>query len=70
MRSAVLSILFSALLPAIVCAQSDEDLRNAGGNPAEILTYGMSYSQRRFSPLTQINRQTVKQLVCRLASTA
>jgi glucose dehydrogenase len=32
MRSAVLSILFSALLPAIVCAQSDEDLRNAGGN--------------------------------------
>ena len=63
MRSAVLSILFSALLPAIVCAQSDEDLRNAGGNPAEILTYGMSYSQRRFSPLTQINRQTVKQLV-------
>jgi alcohol dehydrogenase (cytochrome c) len=27
------------------------------------LTYGMGYSQHRFSPLTQINRQTVKRLV-------
>jgi len=28
-----------------------------------VLTYGMGYSQHRFSPLTQSNRQTVKRLV-------
>jgi len=44
-------------------AQSDQDLKNAGKNPAEILTYGMSYGQQRFSPLKQINRQTIKRLV-------
>jgi alcohol dehydrogenase (cytochrome c) len=47
-------------LPVVALAQSDEDLRNAGKNQSEILAYGMSYSQQRFSPLNQINRQTVK----------
>ena len=28
-----------------------------------MLTYGMSYSQQRFSPLSQINRDTVRRLV-------
>jgi alcohol dehydrogenase (cytochrome c) len=63
MRSIVFAMLVSASLPAAAFAQSDEDLRNAGKNPAEILTYGMSYSQQRFSPLNQINRQTIKRLV-------
>ena len=44
-------------------AQSDADLRNAAKTTDRILTYGMSYSQQRFSPLAQIDRQTVKRLV-------
>ncbi len=62
MRSIILATL-STTLSIGALAQTDEDLRNAGKNQAEILTYGMSYSQQRFSPLNHINRQTVKRLV-------
>ncbi len=44
-------------------AQSAADLGNAANTPDRVLTYGMSYSQQRFSPLKQIDRQTVKRLV-------
>src|SRR4051794_24720704 len=50
-------------LTGLAAAQTDEALRNAGKDPSSILTYGMSYSQQRFSPLTQINRDTIKRLV-------
>ena len=63
MRSIILAMLLSALLPVTTLAQSDDDLKSAGKNRSEILTYGMSYSQQRFSPLTQINRESVKRLV-------
>ena len=63
MRSIMLAAVLSMALPVAVLAQSDEDLRTAGKNQSEILTYGMSYGQQRFSPLNQINRQTVKRLV-------
>ena len=63
MRSIILAMALSMALPVAALAQSDEDLRNADKNQSEILTYGMSYSQQRFSPLNQINRQTVKRLV-------
>jgi len=50
--------------PAVV---SDEmiaapDLLNAANNNSEWLTYGRTYSEERFSPLTQINRESVDQL--------
>ena len=50
--------------PAMV---SDEmiaapDLLNAANNNSEWLTYGRTYSEERFSPLTQINRESVDQL--------
>ncbi len=35
------------------------DLLSAAGNNAEWLTYGRTYAEDRFSPLTQINRETV-----------
>lgn len=44
-------------------AQTDSDLKNAAKTPDRILTYGMSYSEQRFSPLTQINPQTINRLV-------
>src|SRR5215510_6147607 len=55
--------LLTTSLPALAFAQSAADLKNAANTPDKVLTYGMSYSQQRFSTLTQINRQTVKRLV-------
>ena len=39
------------------------DLVNDGKNTDDVLTYGMGYSQNRYSPLTQINKSNVKRLV-------
>src|SRR6266581_1491042 len=62
-RSIVFASLLTMTLPALGFAQSAADLRNAAKTPDRILTYGMSYSQQRFSTLKQIDRQTVKRLV-------
>ena len=62
-RIAVFASLLAIACPALSLAQSDSDLRNAAKTPDRILTYGMSYSQQRFSPLKQIDRQSVKRLV-------
>ena len=59
----LLASLLTMMLPAFAFAQSAADLRNAVKTPDRILTYGMSYSQQRFSTLKQIDRQTVKRLV-------
>jgi alcohol dehydrogenase (cytochrome c) len=52
---------------ALVCtgatAQSLDDLKNDGKNTDNVLTYGMGYSQNRFSPLKQIDKTTIKRLV-------
>src|SRR5712675_795940 len=48
---------------SVALAQSAADLRDAAKTTDRILTYGMSYSQQRFSTLKQIDRQTVKRLV-------
>jgi alcohol dehydrogenase (cytochrome c) len=57
------ALLLAALVPATAFAQSDADLRGAASKTDRVLTYGMSYSQQRFSPLKQIDKQTVKRLV-------
>src|ERR1700704_336820 len=44
-------------------AQTLEDLKKRGGNPDNILTYGMAYHQQRYSKLDQVNTRTVKRLV-------
>jgi alcohol dehydrogenase (cytochrome c) len=51
------------LASGAVSAQSLEELRNDGRNTDNILTYGMGYHQQRYSPLNQVNRNTVKRLV-------
>jgi alcohol dehydrogenase (cytochrome c) len=63
MRSTLLAALASAALPMMALAQSADELKNDEKTPGDVLTYGMGYSQQRFSPLTQINRQTAKRLV-------
>src|SRR5690349_19987999 len=63
MESVVYAALLLAACPAAALGQTADELRNAERMPQNVLTYGMSYSQQRFSPLTQIYRQTVTRLV-------
>src|SRR5262249_22839613 len=53
------------LLGAGPSAQKLDDLNKDGnGGPTDsILTYGMGYHQQRYSPLKEINKQSVKRLV-------
>jgi alcohol dehydrogenase (cytochrome c) len=63
LRSTLLAALVSAAIPMSALAQSADELKNDDKSPGDVLMYGMGYSQHRFSPLTQINRQTVKRMV-------
>ena len=63
MRSFVLAAFAGVALPFAALAQTDAELKAATSHPDQVLTYGMSYSEQRFSPLKQINRATVKRLV-------
>ena len=56
---AVLSCAFAGA----ASAQTTADLIADGKNSDNVLTYGMGYHQNRYSPLKQINKQTVKKLV-------
>ncbi len=53
------------LLGTGAAAQTFDDLKKDGdgGSTDNILTYGMGYHQQRYSPLKQINKQTIKRLV-------
>jgi alcohol dehydrogenase (cytochrome c) len=53
------------MLGAGASAQTLDDLKKDGngGSTDNILTYGMGYHQHRYSPLKEINKQTVKRLV-------
>ena len=63
MKSVLFATLLIAACPVAALGQTADELINAEKTPQNVLTYGMSYSQQRFSPLTQINRDTVKRLV-------
>ncbi len=63
MKSIFCAALLVAAFPVASFAQTADQLLNAEKSPQDVLTYGMSYSQQRFSPLTQINRDNVKRLV-------
>src|SRR6266702_4402060 len=56
--SAAAVLLFSA-----ATAQTLDDLRNDGKNTENILTHGMGYHLQRYSPLRQIDKNTVRRLV-------
>src|SRR5256885_12506465 len=62
-RISLFAAVLLSLCPAVALAQTDADLKNAAKTPDRILTYGMSYSHQRLSPLKQINRQTSNRLV-------
>lgn len=51
------------LLSAPAWSQTLEALKNDGRNTDNVLTYGMGYSQQRYSTLKQVNKQNIKRLV-------
>ena len=63
MRTLLLAGALAALLSLGASAQTAQELENGANDTANVLNYGMGYSLQRFSPLTQINRQTAKNLV-------
>ena len=58
MRSTLLAALVSAAVPMMALAQTADELKYDEKTPGDVLTYGMGYGHQRYSPLTQINRQT------------
>jgi len=62
-RTTVLAAVLGAAFPFASLAQTADDLKNDEKSTSDVLGYGMGQAQHRYSPLTQINRQTVKRLV-------
>ena len=54
-----------ALTAARAAPVDDARLRAADSDPANWMTYGRNYANQRFSPLDQINRETVPNLAPR-----
>ncbi len=63
LRGALLASVLTCTAWPAVQAQSLTDLRNDQATPGDVLTYGMGYSNQRFSPLTRIDKQNVAKLV-------
>jgi alcohol dehydrogenase (cytochrome c) len=63
MKLLITAALVLFALGGAASAQTLDDLKNDGKNTDNILTYGMGYSQNRFSPLKQIDKANVKRLV-------
>src|SRR6202167_6195771 len=64
MRKLMLAAAFAAFVPLSLSAQTADDLtKGAQKDTSNVLNYGMGYNLQRFSPLTQINRDTAKNLV-------
>lgn len=63
MRNLLLASVFATLLPTALYAQSTQILENSANDNSSVLHYGMQYNAQRYSPLTQINRETVSKLV-------
>jgi alcohol dehydrogenase (cytochrome c) len=62
MRKLLLASVFAAASPLVAHAQSTQDLVNSASDHSAVLHYGMQYNEERYSPLAQINRQSVKHL--------
>src|SRR5579859_4754631 len=66
MSKVLVCALFPALLLSVSCSRQkivdDATLRAADQDSANWLMYGRTYDDHRFSPLNQINEQTVSKL--------
>ena len=62
MKALLRAAAVAGLLPLTSYAQSNDELINGAKDTANVLNYGMGYNLQRYSPLTQINKQTVRRL--------
>ena len=63
MKRLALVACFSILVPFSANAQTTDQLVKGATDTSNVLNYGMGYNLQRFSPLTQINKDTAKDLV-------
>lgn len=63
MKALLLATALAIAPGAASWAQSTAELEKGGTDTANVLNYGMGYNQQRFSPLKQIDKETVKSLV-------
>jgi alcohol dehydrogenase (cytochrome c) len=63
MKRLLVAAALAALLPLAAQAQTAQELAKGANDTKSVLNYGMGYNLQRFSPLTQINKETVKKLV-------
>ncbi|MBV8868359.1 MAG: PQQ-binding-like beta-propeller repeat protein, partial [Acetobacteraceae bacterium] len=63
MKAPLLAAALIAMLPLGAYAQSTEELAKGASDTGNVLNYGMGYNLQRFSPLAQINKETVRRLV-------
>ena len=63
MKSIAFAVSLVILAPLGASAQTTDQLVKGATDTANVLNYGMGYHLQRFSPLTQINKDNVKNLV-------
>ena len=63
MNRLALAACFSILVPFGANAQTTDQLVKGATDPSNVVNYGMGYNLQRFSPLTQITKDTAKDLV-------
>ena len=59
----ILALALTVCAMPLAQAQSLDDLRKDQATPADVLTYGMGYSNQRYSPLKKINKGNVGKMV-------
>ena len=62
-RHALVACVFALCAWPAAQAQTAADLRNDQATPGDVLTYGMGYSNQRYSPLKRIDKKNVAKLV-------
>src|SRR5579864_6260906 len=62
MKRLLFAAVVAALVPMGAQAQTAADLAKGASDTKNVLNYGMGYNLQRYSPLTQISKNTVKNL--------
>jgi alcohol dehydrogenase (cytochrome c) len=63
MKTTLWAFGLALLFAPSAMAQTADELANGAADTSNVLNYGMGYSLQRFSPLKQINKDTIKRLV-------
>jgi alcohol dehydrogenase (cytochrome c) len=62
MKTMMLAAVLASLMPVAAAGQTNDDLVKGATTTNSVVNYGMGYNLQRYSPLDQINKDTVKRL--------